>query len=188
MKRAFLIIALLTIFIGGTAVEAKGQKSKSFFYDGIELHGVKGWTIMPAKEGNRTTIQAFRLPSNMVINKMPCTVDEGMSQSRALEIYLEKSIEQIMENSLSSTGKTPKVKNVSPIMDGYLNNIPAKYVDLTYTKKIVLRIYAIFLHNNLITFTCTGVGSSADKMVDSVFGKILSTFAYNPESSTHRLF
>lgn len=186
MKR-FLFSILLCGLLTCITVDANAQKSKSFFYDGIELHNVKGWNIMPAKDATTTVITGYRLPLQLNITKVAVSPEQGVSQSRSLEIYLEKFVDQTVENIMSGSSKIT-VKEVSPIMDGYVNTTPAKYVDITYNKNVAQRIYAMLLHNSLFTVVCTGVGKSHDKMIDGSFGKILSSFTYIPESSSHRLF
>ena len=68
-------------------------------------------------------------------------------------------------------------------MDGYINSIPAKYVDITYNKKIVKRIYTFSMHEQLFIVQWTGEGTISK--LAKVFDKILSTFTYNPERSPY---
>ncbi len=177
MKRFLLLL----VFALG-ALTCSAQKAKSFFYEGIELHNVKGWTILPAKDGERVDIRCVRLPFQMQISKQP-----ALSNS-SLENYLNQQIEALMETMLNTSGRGPVVKEVSAVMDGFVNNIPAKYVDITYNKKVRQRIYAMNLYNCMITIMCTGTGGSHEAFIQKNFEKILSTFVYNPESGTHRLF
>ncbi len=177
MKRVLLVVALLF-----ATLTCSAQKQKSFFYDGIELHNVKGWTILPSKDGNNTTINVIKLPFQMSITK------QGMPQNKTVEGILTTMVEHLMETSLSGSSKTPMIKETSPVMDGYINNIPVKYIDITYTKKVKQRLYGFNLHSSLFTVLCTGEGGSHDAVVNGAFGKILSSFTYNPETNNYRLF
>lgn len=169
-------ILLLTLFILCT-LSCYAQKKKSFYYDGIELHNVKGWTIVPAKDASVTTITCLRLPFQLQIQKM------GLPQNFNAQRYLEKSIEQLMEVSMMSTGKSPRIKEVGEPMDGYVNSIPAKYVDITYTKKVVQRLYVFTIYDQLFVIQCTGLGNMKSSM--AYIDRILSTFTYNPERSPY---
>lgn len=169
-------ILLLSVFILCT-LACYAQKKRSFYYDGIELHNVKGWTVVPSKDASITTITCIRLPFQMQIQKA------GMPQNFNAERYLEKSIEQLMEVNMMSSGKNPRIKEVSEPMDGYINSIPAKYVEITYTKKVVQRLYAFTMHDQLFVIQCTGTGGM--KSVMALFDHLLSTFTYNPERSPY---
>lgn len=153
------------------------QKKKSFYYDGIEVHNVKGWTIAPSKDASVTTITFVLLPSQLQI------VKQGLPQDFNAERYLEKTIEQLMEMSVMAGRKEPKIKAVSDVLVGYINNIPAKYVDITYSKKIVKRIYTFSMHEQL--FIVQWMGEGAINKVAKAFDKILSTFTYNPERNPY---
>lgn len=182
MKRFLLLI----IFALGT-LTCSAQKAKSFFYGGIELHNVKGWSIVPSKDDQRTVIQCVNLPLQMTITK------QGALKNKSLDSYLMQQVEAFLEASMATAGKAPKVKETGPVMDGFVNNIPAKYIDITYTKKMRQRIYAMNMYNYTITILCTGEGSvipssNNDAFIEKNFGKILSKFAFTPESGTHRLF
>lgn len=175
MKKLLLFVFALC------SLTCYAQKQKQFFYDGIELRHVKGWTIVPAKDANATSITCIRLPFQIHILK------QGVPQSFNAERLLQTSVEKIMEANMMASGKNPKIKEVGSVMDGYVNSIPAKYIDLTYSKKVVQRIYMFTTHNQMFTITCTGYGKmdAAMKILDFV----LSTFTYNPESSPYsRLF
>lgn len=175
MKKLLLFVFALC------SLTCYAQKQKQFFYDGIELRNVKGWTIVPAKDANATSITCIRLPFQIHILK------QGVPQSFNAERLLQTSVEKIMEANMMASGKNPKIKEVGSVMDGYVNSIPAKYIDLTYSKKVVQRIYMFTTHNQMFTITCTGYGNKniAMKILDFV----LSTFTYNPESGPYsRLF
>ncbi len=169
-------ILLFSVLIFCSLV-CNAQKKKSFYYDGIEIHNVKGWTIAPSKDANVTTITAVLLPSQLQITK------QGLPQNFNAERYLEKTIEQLMEMSVMAGRKEPKIKSVGDVSDGYINNIPAKYVDITYSKDIVKRIYTFSMHDQLFIVQWTGKGKI--NKVSKVFDKILSTFTYNPERSPY---
>lgn len=177
MKRVLLVVALVF-----ATLTCSAQKQKSFFYDGIELHNVKGWTILPSKDGNNTTINIIRVPFQMTITK------QGMPNNKSVDNILSTIVENLMETSLSGSKKAPMIKETSPVMEGYINNIPVKYIDITYTKKVKQRVYGMNIYNSLFTIICSGEGGSHDAVANGVFGKILSSFTYNPESGTHRLF
>ncbi len=174
------ILLLLAFMVG--ALTCNAQKAKSFFYDGLELHHVKGWTILPSKSGQQTEIQCIKFPIQLHILKQPAITNT------TLENYLHRHIEALLETMMNTSGKAPTVKETSEIMDGFINNIPAKYVDITYTKKVRQRIYAMNIYNATIVITCTGVGGPHDAMIAKSFNKILSSFTFNPESNTQRLF
>mgnify|MGYP003297003786 FL=1 len=169
-------ILLLSLFILCT-LSCYAQKNKSFYYDGVELHNVKGWTIVPAKDASVTTITCLRLPFQLQIQK------KGLPQDFNAQRYLEETIEQLMEITMMSTGKSPKIKEVSEPMDGYINSIPAKYVDITYTKKVVQRHYVFAMHDQLFVIQCTGFGNMKSAM--AYIDRVLSTFTYNPETSPY---
>lgn len=169
-------ILLLSVFILCT-LACYAQKKKSFYYDGIELHNVKGWTILPSKDASITAINCIRLPFQMQIQK------SGLPQNFNEERYLENSVEKLMEMNVSARGKSPKIKEIGEPMEGYINNIPAKYVDITYTKKVVQRLYVFALYDQLFVIQCTGEGSM--KTVMALFDRILSTFTYNPERNPY---
>ena len=174
-------ILLLFIFVIG-ALTCSAQKSKSFYYDGIEIHNVKGWTIVPTKEGDKTVINCIKLPAQLTFTK------QAALENKSLEVYLSQMVERLMETSMATSGKAPMIKEMSPVMDGYVNAMPAKYIDVTYTKKVRQRIYALNAYNYMITVTCTGIGGAHDAFVEKSFGKILSTFAFNPETNSYDLF
>ena len=172
-------ILLLCVFVLG-ALTCSAQKAKSFYYDGIELHNVKGWQITPSKDDGKTTIirLSFGVFYTMVITK------RSAPQHMNAETVLTKVAESIVETNMRISGrKTPKIKDTSSVMEGFINNIPAKYIDINYTKGLLDRIYVMTVHNCLITVQHTG-HSKATK----VFDKILSTFTFNPETDTYRLF
>ena len=119
MKKLLLFVFALC------SLTCYAQKQKQFFYDGIELRHVKGWTIVPAKDANATSITCIRLPFQIHILK------QGVPQSFNAERLLQTSVEKIMEANMMASGKNPKIKEVGSVMDGYVNSIPAKYIDLT---------------------------------------------------------
>ncbi len=175
MKKLLLFVFALC------SLTCYAQKQKQFFYDGIELRNVKGWTIVPAKDANATSITCIRLPFQIHILK------QGVPQSFNAERLLQTSVEKIMEANMMASGKNPKIKEVGSVMDGYVNSIPAKYIDLTYSKKVVQRIYMFTTHNQMFTITCTGYGNKTSAM--KILDLVLSTFTYNPESGPYsRLF
>ena len=106
----------------------------------------------------------------------------GLPQNFNAQRYLEETIEQLMEITMMSTGKSPKIKEVSEPMDGYINSIPAKYVDITYTKKVVQRYYVFAMHDQLFVIQCTGFGNMKSM---AFIDRVLSTFTYNPETSPY---
>ena len=169
-------ILLLSLFILCT-LSCYAQKKKSFYYDGVELHNVKGWTIVPTKDASVTTITCLRLPFQLQIQKM------GLPQNFNAQRYLEETIEQLMGMTMMATGKSPKIKEVSEPMDGYINSIPAKYVDVTYTKKVVQRHYVFAMYDQLFVIQCTGSGKMKSAMAN--IDRVLSTFTYNPETSPY---
>ncbi|MDO5496800.1 MAG: hypothetical protein Q4F45_02860 [Alistipes sp.] len=173
MKRLLLlIIATVGIFT------CYAQKSKSFYYEGIEFHNTKGWSIQPSKDGNTTFIFGIKGGDQFHIYKQKIT-----EQTQSIDTYLNKIVEQTTENNFNTTGKQiAKIKEVGDIMEGYINALPVKYVDIAYTKKINQRIYAMYANNCLYTIICTVSGDVDDKL-----GKILSTLTFTPESNTNRL-
>ena len=185
-------ILLLFVFTFG-ALACNAQKAKSFYYDGIELQNVKGWTITPSKEATHTEIRCMNGASFMAITKngiAPSEYQEGSAlDNKQLERILIKQGESISERMMNGIGKQPIVKEVSEVMDGYISSFPAKYIDLTCTKQVRIRIYMFTTHNYVICISCTGRGGrSADACVEQNFGKILSSFTFIPEASTNRLF
>lgn len=172
MKKTLLLLMLVLCSLACNA-----QKKKSFFYDGIEIHNVKGWTIAPSKDANVTTITFVLLPAQLQIKK------QGLPQNFNATRYLEKTVEQLMEMSVMAGRKDPKIKNVGDVSDGYINSIPAKYVDITYSKDIVKRIYTFSIHDQLFIVQWTGEGSI--NKVSKVFEKMLSTFTYTPERNPY---
>lgn len=169
-------LLLLTVFTLCSLV-SNAQKQKTYFYDGIELHKVKGWTILPSKDAGVTTLTCVRIPYQMIIKK------QGLPQDFNAESYLEGLIAQILEANLMVSKKNPKIKNVEVIAEGYVNNIPTKYVDIIYTKKFSNRIYVFEAHNQLFVIQCRGE-DKIDKIM-KIFDPILSKFTYNPESSPY---
>ena len=172
MKKNLLLLVLVLCSLACNA-----QKKKSFFYDGIEIHNVKGWTIAPSKDANVTTITFVLLPSQLQITK------QGLPQNFNAARYLEKTVEQLMEMNVRAGRKDAKIKAVGEVSDGYINSIPAKYVDITYSKDIVKRIYTFSMHEQLFIVQWTGEGT-INKLA-KVFDKMLSTFTYNPERSPY---
>ena len=172
MKKTLLLLVLVICSLACNA-----QKKKSFFYDGIEIHNVKGWTIAPSKDANVTTITFVLLPSQLQITK------QGLPQNFNEARYLERTVEQLMEMNVMAGRKEPKIKVVGDVSDGYINSIPAKYVDITYSKDIVKRIYTFSMHEQLFIVQWTGEGT-INKLA-KVFDKMLSTFTYNPERSPY---
>lgn len=168
---------LLFSFLVLCTLVCNAQKKKSFYYDGIEIHNVKGWTIAPSKDANVTTITFVLLPSQLQIKK------QGLPQNFNATRYLEKTVEQLMEMNVRASRKDPKIKAVGEVSDGYINSIPAKYVDITYSKDIVKRIYTFSMHDQLFIVQWTGEGTI--NKVAKVFDKMLSTFTYNPERSPY---
>ena len=184
-------ILLFFVFVLGVfACHAKGSKAKSFYFDGIELQHVKGWTITPSKEGMRTVIHCTTGLFHMTITKTgiaPSEYQDGSAlDNKQLERQLIHQGELLTEAFMNSTGKGPIVKEVSEVMDGYISSFPAKYIDLSCTKQVRIRLYAFTAHNSLIFISCTGRGSVA--IFEKNFGKILSSFTFIPESGTNRLF
>lgn len=168
MKKLLLILFIFC------SLPCFAQKQKTFFYDGIELHNVKGWTIVPTQDGNLTTITLIRLPFQMQIVKAEKTEDFNAKK------YLESTVEKLVETNMVSSGKSPKIKSIGEITDGFVNNIPAKYVDITYNKKVVQRIYTFAMYQECFIIQCTGIGN-----IDTTHSKILSSFTYNPPSNTY---
>ena len=91
-----------------------------------------------------------------------------------------QQVEAFLEASMATAGKAPKVKETGPVMDGFVNNIPAKYVDITYNKKVVQRIYTFTMYQECFVIQCTGLAN-----IDASHSKILSSFTYNPPSNTY---
>ena len=104
MKKTLLLLMLVLCSLACNA-----QKKKSFFYDGIEIHNVKGWTIAPSKDANVTTITFVLLPAQLQIKK------QGLPQNFNATRYLEKTVEQLMEMSVMAGRKDPKIKNVGDV-------------------------------------------------------------------------
>ena len=130
MKKTLLFSVLVLC-----TLVCNAQKKKSFYYDGIEIHNVKGWTIAPSKDANVTTITFVLLPSQLQITK------QGLPQNFNAARYLEKTAEQLVEINVRAGRKDPKIKAIDEVSDGYINSIPAKYVDITYSKDVVKRNY-----------------------------------------------
>ena len=168
---------LLFSFLVLCTLVCNAQKKKSFYYDGIEIHNVKGWTIAPSKDANVTTITFVLLPSQLQIKK------QGLPQNFNATRYLEKTVEQLMEMNVRASRKDSKIKAVGEVSDGFINSIPAKYVDITYSKDIVKRIYTFSMNDQLFIVQWTGEGTI--NKVAKVFDKVLSTFTYNPERSPY---
>lgn len=175
MKKLSLLLVLLAFGV----LTCNAQKKKQFFYKGIELHGVKGWTILPSQDDNITTITCYKDELQMQLTK------RGIPQNFSAERALERIIERQMEQNLSASKKSPRIKRTSEVCEGFVNNIPAKYVDIEYTKDISKRIYIFTTENQLFTIICNGVGK-AEKSIEN-FSKILSSFVYIPETNTQNI-
>lgn len=180
MKR--LILLFISI---ASVLTCNAQKSKSFYFDGIEMHNVKGWDIQPAKSESHTTIHCSRNFGGFQTDFLEITKQKIVQQNHNIERYLEQYVERTSETNFNTTGKrSPRIKEIGEMMDGYINAMPAKYVDIKYTMKISQRIYALQAHNCLYTINCfSGAGS-----IDSRMGKILSTLTLTPETNTNRLY
>lgn len=170
-------ILLLSLFIL-CSLSCYAQKKKSFYYDGIELRNVKGWTIMPAKDASVTTITCL-LRGSFQLQIQKADLPQNFNAQR----YLEKSIEQLIEVQMMSSGKKNIIKEIGEPMDGYINNIPARYIDIKYNKKIVQRLYVFAMHDQLFVIQWTGSGPV--NVVAKLFDVILSTFTYYPERSPY---
>ncbi len=171
-KILFLSICILL------SVACSAQNKKSYYYDGIELHKVKGWTVLPSKDASVTVINLMKLPFQMQI------VKKGLPKNFNDKRYLEQTAEKKMEANIMSKGKTPKIKQICEVAEDYVGSIPAKYIDLIYTKGGFERIYVFNLYEEIFVITCTGKGNA--KTAIEPFKKILSTFTYNPESSPYK--
>ncbi len=176
MKKLSLLLVLLVFGV----LTCNAQKKKQFFYKGIELHGVKGWTVLPSQDDNITKITCYKDELQMQLTK------RGLPQNFNAERMLERVVERQMEQNLSASRKSPRIKMTSEVREGYINNIPAKYVDIEYTKDIAKRIYIFSTENQLFTIICTGTGR-AEKSIEN-FSKILSSFVYIPEPNSQSLF
>lgn len=171
MKKLLLLTVFVLLSLVGNA-----KKQKSYYYDGIELHNVKGWTIKSYKDANLTMLTCSRSSCSVMIQKL------GLPQNFNAENFLESLVEGLFENSLTNK-KGSKIKKVEEIAEGYVNNIPAKYVDIMFAKKVSLRIYVFELQNKLFMIHCTGE-DKIDKITE-VCVPILSSFTYMPESSPY---
>lgn len=177
MKKLLLLVFILCSLM----CNAKGKKS--FFYDGIELQNVRGWNIIPSKDDNSTTITGFTKKETLQFR----IVKQGVPKNFKAEAYLQNTVEKIMEANMATSFDTPKIKEVSDIAEGFVNDIPAKYIDVTYTKKNAQRIYVFTMHNKLFTITCTGVGVRDASLVALFTDFILRGFSYNPEVNPYGL-
>lgn len=175
MKKTLYLLVILVFGV----LTCSAQKKKSLFYDGIELRGIKGWTVLPAKDGQLTTITCYKDELQLQLTK------RNQPSNFNMEKFLEKLVESQMEQNLSASKKAPRVKKVSEVGDGFINSIPAKYVDFEYTKGVARRIYIFSAMNRLFTITCIGIGKP-EKSIDD-FSRILSSFSYYPESNTPNL-
>lgn len=171
MKKLLLFAFILC------SLTCSAQKHKSFYYDGIELRNVKKWTIVPSKDASITTITCIQLPYQLQITKQ--SIGKNFDATR----YLENTIEQLMEINLMSNKKSPKIKEVSDIYDGYVNNIPAKCVNIIFTKNNTTCLYVFTIHDQMFVINCSGVGPV--KKIQLVSNLILSTFTYNPERNPY---
>ena len=171
MKKLLLLTVFVLLSLVGNA-----KKQKSYYYDGIELHNVKGWTIKSYKDTNLTMLTCTRSSCIVIIQKL------GLPQNFNAERCLEGIVEGLFENSLTNK-KSLKIKKVEEVAEGYVNNIPAKYVDIMFAKKDSQRIYVFELQNKLFMIYCT----EKDK-IDKIMEKcdpILSSFTYMPESNPY---
>lgn len=171
-KILFLSISILL------SVVCSAQKQNSYYYDGIEIHKVKGWTVLPSKDASVTVINLMKLPLQMQI------VKKGLANNFDAARYLVQSAEKKMETNIMSKSKAPKIKEIGEVTEGYVGSIPAKYIDFIYTKSVFERIYVFSLYEEMFVITCTGKGNA--KTAIEPFARILSTFVYNPESSPYR--
>lgn len=180
-----ILFSLILVF--GVITSNAQSNSKSFYYDGIEMHNVKGWSITPSKDEAHTYITCTKpfgalSLAFMNITKSRIKAHNAMNLNNELERLLSQEVEKLIESSMNGKGRNAlRIKETGNIMDGYINATPAKYVDVTYQKGVKQRIYMMVVSDYFFTIACsTGTGK-----LDKTFSKILSSFTFTPESKMY---
>lgn len=163
MKRILLVVVMTFL------VSLVGH-AKHFYYHGVGFEYEKSWKISASPNGIIGVDGDYRFYINT--SKIDPSV---VTSSAFLTTELEKKIEEILDQSYGN--KKMKLRKKSEVMDGDINEIPAKYVDITFAKGVCKRYYCMEWKGYLIDVEISGKGESFHK----AFKKILKSFTFVPE-------
>ena len=163
MKKIFLV-SVMTLLVSLVA------SAKSFYYYGVGFEYERSWKISASPNGIIGVNDDYRFYINLSKISQPTS---NMGSFVAVE--LEKKLETILEQSYGN--KKMKLKSKSEILDGDVNGIPAKYVDLTFSGGMCKRYYSFEWSGYLINIEISGKGGNFHKE----FKTILNSFTFTPE-------
>ena len=163
MKK-FILVFVMTFLVSLVA------SAKSFYYYGVGFEHEKSWKISASPNGIIGVNGDYRF--NINTSKI---TQQNTNMASFIAVELEKKINSILEQSYGN--KKMKLKKKSEIQDGYVNSLPAKYVDVTFSGGICKRYYSVEWRGYLIEIEIEGKGNKLQK----VFKKILNSFTFNPE-------
>ena len=144
--------------------------AKSFYYYGVGFHHENSWKISASPNG----IIGVNGESRIYINTSrlePTTV----KSTSILNNKLDAKVEEILDQSYGN--KKMKLRKKSEVLDGDINDMPAKYVDITFSGGVCKRYYCLEWKGYLIEVEISGKGKGFQK----AFKKIFKSFSFVPE-------
>ena len=108
-------------------------------------------------------------------------IEKIFTQNKTPEKFLLDYVDRRMEASNNATRKN-RVKSMSEVQDGSVNNIPCKFVDFKY-HDYYRRVYCFMIDKEMFIITIDGVKVKNEKGMDGFVKKlkIVDTFEYLPE-------